>query len=105
MSRSIIPDDREGVCWICSHYGKPPEMLGRWSAPIEKHHIFDGPNRKKSEHYGLTVHLCIYHHRQGSEAVHNNAQWRLILERTAQKAFEEKYGPGTFVQEFGKSYL
>ena len=26
--------------------------------PLERHHIFGGANRKKSEKYGLVVYLC-----------------------------------------------
>lgn len=45
----------------------------------EEHHIFGGANRKLSTKYGLTVRLCIYHHREGKEAVHNNHEKMMLL--------------------------
>ena len=38
------------VCAICGRNGM--------GDPLEKHHIFGGAYRKKSEKYGLTVYLC-----------------------------------------------
>ena len=114
MSRSIIPEDEPGKCYICTHYGKPPEALreerkhGENAAipqQIEEHHIFGGPLRKLSEHYGLKVHLCIYHHREGADAVHCNRIWDLIMKRTGQQAFESAYGHGQWMQEFERDYL
>jgi hypothetical protein len=47
--KSIIKGDSEDRCYICGR--------AEW---IERHHIFNGTaNRKKSEKYGLTVHLCL----------------------------------------------
>ena len=114
MSRSIIPGDVLGKCYICAHYGKPPEALRKegengycaaFSQQIEEHHIFGGPHRKLSEHYGLKVHLCIYHHTSGSEAVHNNRTWDLRMKQIGQKAFEERYSHGEWMQVFGRDYL
>lgn len=114
MSRSIIPGDEPGKCYICAHYGKPPEALRKegengycaaFSQQIEEHHIFGGPHRKLSEHYGLKVHLCIYHHTSGSEAVHNNRTWDLRMKQIGQKAFEERYSHGEWMQVFGRDYL
>lgn len=105
MSRSIIPDDREGVCWLCSHYGKPPAALRGGPNAIEVHHIMGGSGRKLSEHYGIKVHLCVYHHRIGDDAVHNNRFWDLKLKRIAEQAMDAKYGTGSFRQIFGRSYV
>ncbi len=108
MSRSIIEGDKDGACYLCRLYGRPPEALADHSRhpAIQVHHIFEGvANRKLSEHYGLKVHLCIYHHTVGPDAVHNNRVWDRKLKEIGQKTFEEKYGEGTFLQVFGKSYL
>ena len=114
MSRSIIPGDEPGKCYICAHYGKPPEALreegengycAAFPQQIEEHHIFGGPYRKLSEHYGLKAHLCIYHHTSGSEAVHNNRTWDLRMKQIGQKAFEERYSHGEWMQVFGRDYL
>lgn len=37
-------------CWLCGRNGT--------AEPLDKHHIFGGAYRKKSEKYGLTVYLC-----------------------------------------------
>ena len=37
-------------CWLCGRNGSVD--------PLDKHHIFGGPYRKKSEKYGLVVYLC-----------------------------------------------
>jgi len=108
VSRSIIEGDKDGACYLCRLYGRPPEALADHSRhpAIQVHHIFEGvANRKLSEHYGLKVHLCIYHHTVGPDAVHNNRVWDRKLKEIGQKTFEEKYGEGTFLQVFGKSYL
>jgi hypothetical protein len=104
MSRSIIPGDMPGRCYLCSMYGKPPASLAGGSDAIEVHHIFGGPKRRVSEHYGLKVHLCVYHHREGPDAVHNNRTWDLRLKRTAEKAMIERYGEGVYMQEIGRDY-
>lgn len=43
---------RERNCWLCGRNGT--------ADPLDKHHIFGGAYRKKSEKYGLCVDLC--HH-------------------------------------------
>ena len=46
--KSIIQNKNEGACYICSRfYGDY-----RTKTHLEEHHIFGGPNRKKSEEYG-----------------------------------------------------
>ena len=37
-------------CFLCGKNGA--------ADPLERHHIFGGPNRGKSEKYGLVVLLC-----------------------------------------------
>lgn len=100
MAKSIIQTDKTR-CFLC---GEP----ATWADPLDKHHIFGGALRKKSEHYGLTVWL---HHSKchifGSEAVHNDAEVCRDLQTQAQKAAMKKYGwsEEEFRAEFGKSYL
>ena len=50
-------------CFLCHQY-----------CDTEKHHIFGGALRKKSEKYKLTVQLCPYCHRDNKEGVHNNRE-------------------------------
>lgn len=107
MSKSIMQEKNRGCCYICENY------LDDDSSKMyrEKHHVFGGPLRKKSEHFGLTVYLCRKHHTgdiSGSrEAVHRPDfnDYGLRLKKDAQTAFEQKYGHEAFVREFGKNYL
>ena len=107
MKESIVKGDAPGRCFICSLLGKigKTDPDADQSGPFERHHIFGGANRSKSEEYGITVYLCAYHHRTGPTAVHVNSNTMDNLHKIGQKAFEQKYGHGRFVQEFGKNYL
>ena len=111
MSKSIITGDDPDQCYLCKTIGEPAEWervrdVNPWSTKlIQEHHIFGKYDRKRSEHYGLKVHLCIYHHTEGKEAVHNNAELNLSLKKIGQETFERKYGHDRWIQEFGKNYL
>lgn len=76
--------------------------------PLDKHHIFFGAMRSKSEQYGLTVYI---HHNKchifGKNAVHQNAEVNRKLQAYAQKKAMEHYGWSVddFRKEFYKSYL
>ena len=76
---------------------------------LEEHHCFEGGTsgrRKMSEKYGLTVKLCIYHHRGTKEGVHFNKANELIVKRMAQRYYEENIGTREdFRRDFIKSYL
>ncbi len=72
----------------------------------EEHHVFDGANRVHSSAYGMTVRLCIPHHREGKEAVHNNIENMRIIQRFGQEAFESDFGSREkFMEIFGRNYL
>ncbi len=88
------------TCWLCGRNGS--------ADPLDRHHIFGGPYREKSEKYGLVVDLC--HdgcHIFGPYAAHRNAGTRLALRRWAQmKAMNENnWTTEDFIREFGKNYL
>ena len=102
MSKSILQDKRGGECYLCDL------LLGIDApAPIrEEHHVMHGTaNRKLSEHYGLKVYLCPYHHRSGPQAVHRCRQTDILLIQAAQRVFERKYGYKKWMEVFGKNYL
>lgn len=102
MSKSILQDKSGGECYLCNM------LLGiDTPAPIrEEHHVMHGTaNRKLSEHYGLKVYLCPYHHRNGPQAAHRCRQTDILLKQAAQRAFEEKYSSGKWMEVFGKNYL
>lgn len=92
--KSIVERDPAERCFLCGTWGQ-----------LEKHHIFGGSNRKWSEKYGMTVHLCPVCHRDNRRGVHGDAEKMLALHQTGQREFEQKYSHKKFMQIFGKSYL
>ena len=87
-------------CWLCGRNGT--------ADPLDKHHIFGGANRKKSEKYGLTVYLCHCDcHLFGREAAHNCRETMERLHRYGQKVAMERFGWSVeeFMEVFGKNYL
>lgn len=95
MSRSVIERKNAQECYICNISGY-----------LEEHHIFFGTAyRKKSEHYGLKVHLCYNHHRDPVSGVHFNKELDLMLKKRAQEVFEKSHSREEFMREFGKNYL
>lgn len=87
-------------CFLCGKNGS--------SDPLDRHHIYGGPNRKKSEKYGLVVYLCHNEcHIFGKHAVHNDANVMQRLHEYGQrKAMEENgWSIKDFIREFGKNYL
>ena len=105
MSKSIITNKKE--CFLCrmlsdrqGYYGELP------STGLHRHHIMFGiANRKKSEHYGLWVYLCVAHHEYGPDAVHTNRAVRIFLCQIGQQAFEQKYSHEKYMQEFGRDWM
>ena len=88
-AKSFVRDD---LCAIC---GSP------W---VEMHHIFPGPNRKKSEKYSLKIPLCRQHHQEMH--MFPNQGLDLLWKKSAQAYFEKYWGTRTqFIWEFGKSWL
>lgn len=75
-------------------------------APVERHHIFGGANRKNSEKYGFVIPLRPDLHPNGVSAGRNVKEIDTKLKRMAQEYFEENYGTrDDFRKVFGKSYL
>lgn len=88
------------VCWLCGGYDGI-DLLDR-------HHLFGGAFRKKSEKYGLWVYL--HHHSChifGPLSVHQNKDTMRRLHQYGQrKAMEENnWTVEDFIKEFGKNYL
>lgn len=87
-------------CWLCGANGA--------SDPLDRHHIFGGPFRKKSEKYGLTVYLCHSNcHIFGPMAAHQNKETMNMLHQYGQRRAMKENGWTTedFIREFGKNYI
>ncbi|MEG1126226.1 MAG: hypothetical protein RSC96_00515 [Oscillospiraceae bacterium] len=86
----------QGNCFLCGRYGY-----------TERHHIFGGALRAKSERYGLWVDLCHYCHNEPPTGVHHNAKTMLCLHQYGQKKAmkENNWSKEDFMREFYKNYL
>lgn len=87
-------------CWLCGRNGS--------ADPLDRHHIFGGPYRKKSEKYGLTVLLCHHDcHIFGPRAAHRNAETMQKLHEYGQRKAmtEQRWTKERFIAEFGKNYM
>ncbi len=99
MSKSIIQPDKNR-CYLCGRNGA--------SDPLDEHHVFGGPFRKKSEHYGLKVYLCHFRcHIFAESAVHANAEVDKALKAEVQSIAMLHYGwtVDEFRAELGKNYI
>lgn len=91
---------RGRTCWLCGRNGN--------GDPLDKHHIFGGSNRTKSEKLGLWVPLCHSRcHESGPEAVHRNmATMQRLHEYGQTLAMEENgWSIDDFRRIFGRNYL
>lgn len=97
--RSIMQDNPD-ICWRC---GLPAN-----GDPLDWHHCFGGPLRKKSERYGLKVRL---HHDRchifGRDAAHQSRETAAKIHKAAQTAAMKAYHwtADDFRREFYKNYL
>lgn len=93
ISKSIVQRDKE--CWVCGSTGA-----------LHRHHIYPGLGRREmSEHFGLWVWLCPYHHNMSSHGVHSDKSLDLKLKRWGQRKFEETHTRAEWHRYFGRSYL
>lgn len=100
MARSIIQKNHDR-CYLC---GGP----AYYNDPLDKHHVFGGAFRKKSEKYGLTV--WIHHekcHIFGENAVHKNASVDHSLKSEVQDKAMKHYGWSfkEWIEIFGRNYI
>lgn len=97
MSKSIVQKEKE--CFLCRYlYGT---SLPLSDGGLEEHHIFRGANRNNSEHYGLKVWLCPWHHRTGPQAVHNNKTANDLVKMFGHEAFVKEHSEKEFRDIFG----
>lgn len=85
-----------GRCFLC---GK--------NVKTEKHHIFGGALRRKSDRYGLVVDLCHWCHNEPPNGVHYNQEAMEFLHQYGQrKAMRDNgWSIQDFVNIFYKNYL
>lgn len=76
------------------------------NAPVERHHIFGGANKKRSEKYGFIAPLRPDLHPNGVFAGKDAKEVDTALKKRSQTYYEEHYGTREdFIKEFGKNYL
>lgn len=85
-----------GECYICGKY-----------AELERHHVYNGALRKKSEKYGAVVNLCHYCHNEPPDGVHYDQEADDWLKATFQRQLMKEHGWSIddFIYQFGKNYL
>ncbi|MDU7339316.1 MAG: hypothetical protein E7L17_14530 [Clostridium sp.] len=88
-------------CWLCGANGN--------ADPLDKHHLFGGALRKKSERDGLYVYLC---HNQchifGRYAAHQCKETMQRLHEYGERKWLAERPESTiddFIREYGKNYL
>ena len=97
--KSILQKDNTR-CFICKQ--------NACGDPLDKHHVFGGALRKKSERHGLTVYI---HHDKchifGKLSVHANADVNRQLQAFAQKKAMKVFGwsVADFIGVFYRSYI
>lgn len=93
--KSIIQDEKR--CYISGYEG----------TGLQKHHCFNGPNRRLAEEDGLWVWLKWDRHIADSphSTPHNDPAVDLFLKRVAQKAYEGNHTRDEFMARYGKNYL
>nr|DAV56310.1 MAG TPA: Recombination enhancement, RecA-dependent nuclease [Caudoviricetes sp.] len=91
---------------VQSFDGKRCFMCGTTSR-IERHHIFGGAYRKKSEREGLVVYLCHECHNEPPNGVHHNRSNMDWLRAIGQKSWMGHYGKTAddFIKEYGRNYI
>lgn len=90
----------EKECFLCGRNGSHD--------PLDRHHLFPGPYRNKSEKYGLVVYLCHHDcHIFGPYSAHHNKNTMRRLKQYGQKKamLEQEWTVEDFIREFGKNYL
>lgn len=100
VHKASILHEKDGTCYLCMLNGD--YRIHRYT---EEHHIYGGVNRAISEANGFKCHLCLDHHRNGPEAVHNNMENMRLLQRECQRAYEETHTREEFMELIGRNYL
>lgn len=102
---SIFTNDLNVCMFIsdCIHAGY--KCKNRRCYDVERHHVFGGFNRKRSEKYGFIAPLTRELHPNGVFAPED---WQVIdtyLKEECQRHYEQTHTREEFIEEFGRNYL
>ena len=93
---------QDGTCYLCMKLHEDY----RQKKGLEEHHVFPGNfGRRISEENGFKVYLCPDHHRNGSEAVHNNHDNLLLIQEDAQREYEKTNTREDWMELMRRTYL
>lgn len=81
---------------------RPCELCEKWDY-LDRHHIFEGSLRKKSEKYNCVINIC----RECHDKIHRHPLDYLQIKRESQKELMEQmhWTMDDWHREFGKNYL
>ena len=99
--KKSILHQKDGTCYLCMML----ENNYRIHPVVQEHHIYIGALRPISEAEGFKVYLCLRHHLDGPEAVHNNYRNMRFLQEECQKFYERTHSRQQFRNLIGKSFL
>ena len=92
MVKSIMQEEKQ--CYFCGS-----------TVSLEKHHIYMGALRPKSERNGFFVWLCSFHHRDGKNGVHGNRELDLQLKSECQREYEKTHSRQEWMKLIKRNYL
>lgn len=95
-----IMHQKDGTCYLCMKQGNYQKHQ-----TTHEHHVYGGINRTVSEENGFKVYLCLQHHVDGPEAVHNNIENMRIIQRDCQETYEKTHTRQQFMDLIGRNYL
>lgn len=98
--KSILQDQSCKQCFLCML------LEGDFrEKPVQDHHVFYGSGRRQiSEEQGFKVNLCLRHHIDGAEAVHQNRNYDRMLKRMCQQVYELDYSHEDFLGLFHEDF-
>lgn len=99
--KKSILHEKDGTCYLCMKL----KHDYRIHPVIQEHHIYGGPLRNISEAEGFKAYLCLSHHVDGPEAVHNNQENRKLLQKDCQEVYERTHSRQEFRKLTGRSYI
>lgn len=99
--KASILHDKDGTCYLCMELNHDRRRY----LCVHEHHIYGGALRPVSEAEGFKVYLCLAHHIDGPEAVHNNQGNMRFLQRECQRKYEETHTRQQFMSLINKNYM